>query len=805
MGGVDASSQVVDVAEPPPTPALRFASARPSQPQAGGGWRADIVSDRRRGRSMTRADPPTSRARHLRREATPQERRLWTALRQVEWPSGGHFRRQVPIGPYYADFAHHGLKIVVELDGGQHSTDEGVGRDERRTAALEAAGYRVLRFWNAEVMDNFDGVVETIYAHALESPPTPARAPRDSALPTASGGRGGVDRRVLLGAAAFLGVASALPREARAQEKEAHGLSIFGDLKYGPAFPHFDYVRPDAPKGGAVSLQITSSTGNQTWDTFNTLNIHVLKGDGAAGMTSTFDSLMVRALDEPDAMYGLVARAVRVSQDGRSYRFSLRPEARFHDGSRLTAHDVAFTIGLLKEKGHPNFSQALRLVEAAVAEADDVVRIDFARDRARDLPLYVAGLPIFSKAYWSGREFEAATLESPLGSGPYRVARFESGRFIAFERVKDYWAAKLPVNVGQANFDEIRYEYYRDRQVAFEAFKAGNFTYREEFTARIWATGYDFPAVRDGRIKREELEDGTPSGMQGWFFNLRRKKFADPRIREAISLAFDFEATNRNVMYGAYLRTASYFENSPFRAQGKPGPEELALLDPLRGKVPDEVFGEPYVPPKSDGSGQDRTLLRRANTMLTEAGCKREGSVLKLPSGEALTFEFLDYDSILQPHTLPFIANLGLLGIQATTRIVDASQYQRRIEAFDFDLAIRRYSHSATPGESLRLIFGSRTANVGGSPNLAGFSDPAIDALVEKIVSAPTRPELTAACRALDRVLRAGLYWVPMWYRGKHPLAYWDMYGYPPPPRYGLPMPAAWWWDADKARRIGRQ
>lgn len=613
-----------------------------------------------------------------------------------------------------------------------------------------------------------------------------------------------LNRRALLGAAAFLGVASAVPRAARAQTSESHGMSIFGDLKYGPDFAHFDYVRPDAPKGGSISLQISSSIGNQTWDTFNTLNIHVLKGDGAAGMTSIFDSLMVRALDEPDAMYGLVARSVRATPDGRIYRFRLRPEARFHDGSPLRAEDVAFTIGLLKEKGHPAISQALRLVEGASAEAEDVVRVDFAADRARDLPLYVASLPIFSKAYWSGREFEAATLESPLGSGPYRVSRFESGRFIAFERVRDYWAAKLPVNVGQNNFDEVRYEYFRDRQVAFEAFKAGAFTYREEFTARIWATGYDFPAVREGRIKREELPDGTPSGMQGWFFNLRRKKFADPHIREAIGLAFDFEATNRNVMYGAYQRTASYFENSPFKAEGRPGAEELALLEPLRGKVPEEVFKEPFVPPKSDGSGHDRLLLRHANTLLKEAGCTREGSVLKLPSGEALTIEFLDFDPVLQPHTLPFIANLGLLGIQATSRIVDASQYQRRIEAFDFDLAIRRYSHAATPGEGLRLIFGSRTANVGGSPNLAGFSDPAIDALVEKIVAAPTRPELIVACRALDRVLRAGRYWVPMWYKGKHSLAYWDMYGYPPPPPYGLPVPAAWWHDAEKARRIGR-
>lgn len=613
-----------------------------------------------------------------------------------------------------------------------------------------------------------------------------------------------IDRRALMLGAAALGVATAIPRRAYAQEAESHGLSIFGDLKYPPAFPHFDYVRPDAPKGGAMALQISSLVGNQTFDTFNTLNVFVLKGDGAAGMSGTFDSLMMRALDEPDAMYGLVARAVRASADGRTYRFVLRPEARFHDGSRLTAQDVAFTIGLLKEKGHPAFSQALRFVEGAVAEGDDLVRVDFAPERSRDLPLFVAGLPILSKAYWASRDFEASTLDAPLGSGPYRVGRFESGRYVAFERVKDYWAAGLPVNVGRNNLDEVRYEYFRDRQVAFEAFKAGVFTWREEFTARIWATGYDVPAVRDGRIKRDELPDGTPSGMQGWFFNLRRKKFADARVREAIGLCFDFEATNRNVMYGAYRRTASYFENSPLKAEGKPSPEELALLEPLRGKVPDAVFGEPYSPPTSDGSGQDRALLRQANTLLLEAGCKRDGQMLRLPSGEPLTLEFLDYDPILQPHTLPFVANLGRLGIQATIRTVDASQYQRRTEEFDFDLTVRRYSHSATPGEPLRQVFGSRAAGVRGSVNIAGFSDPAIDSLVETILAAENRPALTTACRALDRVLRAGRYWVPMWNKGSHTLAYWDMYAHPPAPPYGLGAPETWWWDADKARRIGR-
>ncbi|WP_425359628.1 extracellular solute-binding protein [Enterovirga rhinocerotis] len=619
-----------------------------------------------------------------------------------------------------------------------------------------------------------------------------------------SNGPAHLHRRAVLAGLAALGVSTAIPSRARAQEAESHGLSSFGDLTYPADFRHFGYVRPDAPKGGSFSFQIASLTGNQNFDTFNTLNVYVLKGDGAAGMPLTFDSLMVRALDETDAMYGLVARSVRADAERRVFRFRLRPEARFHDGSRLTARDVAFTVNLLREKGHPTLSQALRYVAGAEAEAEDVVRIDFAPERARDLPLLVAGLPIFSEAYWKTRDFEASTLEAPLGSGPYRVGRFEAGRFIAFERVKDYWAADLPVNVGQNNFDELRYEYFRDRQVAFEAFKGGVFTFREEFTARIWATGYDFPAAKDGRVTRETVQDRTPSGMQGWFFNQRRPKFADPRIREAIGLAFDFEAINRTIMYGAYARTASFFENSPYRAEGKPTPEELALLEPLRGKVPDEVFGEPFSPPKSDGSGQDRALLRRANTLLTEAGCKREGSVLKLPSGEPLAFEFLDFQQALQPHTLPFIANLGLLGIQATSRVVDAAQYQRRTEDFDFDVTTRRYSHAATPGESLRQVFGSRAAATRGSPNIAGISDPAIDTLIDAAVSAKSRPDLVAACRALDRVLRAGRNWVPMWYKASHTIAYWDMFGHPETPPYGLAAPETWWHDSDKARRIGR-
>ena len=581
------------------------------------------------------------------------------------------------------------------------------------------------------------GEGEGAYPGALYSkaPPHPDGCRRLGLSPRAGRGNALTRRAFLVNAAAFAGACALRPRllQAAEGETESHGLSIFGDLKYGPDFTHFAYVNPSAPKGGSLSQQIASTTGNQNFDTFNTLNIFVLKGDGAAGMPLTFDGLMARALDEPDSLYGLVAQKVRWSADGLTYRFLLRPEARFHDGSRLTARDAAFSFMLLKEKGHPRLSQAIRFMAAAEAEGDEVVKITFARERSRDLPLVVAGLPIFSQAFYGTRNFEEATLEPPLGSGPYKAGRFEAGRFIEFDRVPDYWAKDLPVNVGQNNFERIRYEYFRDRQVAFEAFKAGAFTFREEFTSRTWATGYDFPALNEGRVKRETLPDETPSGMQGWFFNLRRDKFKDPRVREAIGLAFDFAWVNQNIMFGAYERTVSYFENSDMKAEGRPSAEELALLEPFRGKVPDDVFGEPYAPPKSDGSGQDRTLLRQASELLRAAGCKREGNVLKLPSGEPLTIEFLDFQTSLQPHTQPFIKNLALLGIQATPRVVDAAQYQRRTDDFDFDMTTRRYANAPTPGEALRQVFGSQAAATKGSPNIAGIADPVVDALLETI------------------------------------------------------------------------
>ncbi len=627
-----------------------------------------------------------------------------------------------------------------------------------------------------------------------------------------SGGRPGlpVDRRTLLRAGTFIGAAAAMPtilarHAAAADPGWSHGLSTFGELKYPADAKRFDYVDPDAPKAGAVLLQISSTTGNQAFDTFNTLNIYVLKGDGAAGMGATFDSLMARALDEPDALYGLLAEAVKAGADGLSHTWRLRPEARFHDGSPVTADDVAFSLMLLKEKGHPTYAQLLRQVAGAEALDPRTVTVRYEKGRSRDLPLAVASMPVFSKAYYTAKSFQEATLEPPLGSGPYKVSRFEQGRFVEFARVPDYWGRALPVAVGTNNFERVRYEYFRDRQVALEGFKAGVITFREEFTSRDWANSYDFPAVKDGRVKRDTIPDQTPSGTQGWYFNTRREQFSDRRIRDALGLLFDFEWTNTNIMFGSYVRTASFFENSEMKAVGAPSPEELKLLEPFRGKVPDEVFGEPVPPPKADGSGQDRAMLRRADALLREAGCKRDGNVLRLPSGKPFEIEFLDSNGALQPHTGSLLKNLKLVGIEARYRIVDPAQYQRRVDSYDFDIITRRTSMGSTPGEGLRVMFGSQSAKIDGSSNIAGIQDPAVDAMIEAALAADTRTELTVACRALDRVLRAGRYWIPMWYKAEHWLAYWDMFGRPATkPRYDRGAPGTWWYDEAKAKRIGK-
>ena len=385
------------------------------------------------------------------------------------------------------------------------------------------------------------------------------------------------------------------------------------------------------------------------------------------------------------------------------------------------------------------------------------------------------------------------------------MGRLSAGRFIEYERVKDWWGADLPVARGQSNFDVLRFEYYRDRDVAFEGFTGKSYLFREEFTSRTWATRYDFPAIQDGRVKREVLPNDTPSGAQGWFINTRRDKFKDRSLREALIHAFDFEWTNKNLMYSSYERTHSVFQNSDLMAKGKPSAEEVALLEPYRGKVPDEVFGEPFVPPVSDGSGQDRLLLRKATQLLQEAGLVIKDGKRMNARGEPFTIEFLLDEPAAQPIHMPYIKNLAALGIEATVRLVDPVQYRSRVEDFDFDLTVQRFGFSTTPGDSLRTFFSSQAATLKGSQNLAGIADPAVDAIIGRIIGAETRPQLVIACRALDRLIRAGRYWVPHWYKASHWVAYWDAFSRPADkPRYARGAPETWWHDKAKAAKIER-
>ena len=619
-------------------------------------------------------------------------------------------------------------------------------------------------------------------------------------------------RRRVLEAAAGAAVAgvtrdavssAAASSAAAADAIETHGLSAFGDLAYPVDFQHFRYVDPKAPKGGVFSQIGPNQLYNQNFLTFNSLNSFILKGDAAQGMELTFATLLAPSGDEPDAMYGLAADKVRRSADGLTCTFFIRPEARFHDGSPLTAHDVEYSLTILKAQGHPLITQLLRDMLGAKADDDRSVTVTFAPKRARDVPLFVAGLPIFSRAYYAKRKFDESTLDPPLGSGAYRVGRFDAGRYIEYDRVKDWWGADLPVSRGQNNFDTLRFEYYRDREVGFEGFTAKSYLFREEFTSRTWKTRYNFPAARDGRVKTDTIPDDTPSGAQGWFINTRRKKFADRRLREGLNNAFDFEWTNKTIMYGCYERTISVFQNSDMMAKGKPSAAELKLLEPLRGRVADEVFGEPYVPPVTDGSGNDRAILRKAVDLLAAAGCAVKDGKRVLPSGEPITIEFLLNEPTFEPHHLALIKNLATLGIVANIRLVDPVQYRARLDDFDFDITVERLSFSATPGDSLRSYFSSQAAALNGSNNLAGIADPVVDGLIESVIAADNRPALVTACRALDRVIRAGRYWIPQWYKATHWIAYWDVFDRPPAqPRYFRGIPDTWWYDPAKAAKL---
>ena len=616
-------------------------------------------------------------------------------------------------------------------------------------------------------------------------------------------------RRDFLALAGAAIAAPLLPKDALAAlatETPLHGISPFGDLKYGPEFQKFDYANPEAPTGGTFNFSVPNWLFNQSAQTFNTLNSFVPRGDAPPRMEMCFDSLFAGTLDEPASSYGLLAETVVISEDRNSFTFQMRPEARFHDGSPLTAHDAAFSYMLLKDKGHPSLMLPLSEMVEAVAEDDQTFRLTFSGQQSSLTLFSVVGYPILSKASLADQPFDASQLKPLLGSGPYKVGRFAAGQYIEYERVEDYWGRDLPVNRGSYHFDRIRIEFFRDRQAGFEAFKKGDIHFRQEFTSRVWAMDYDFPAIRDGKVAKREFPGELRPSMQAWALNQRRERFKDPRVRRAIGICFDFEWTNRNLFYDAYARSNSTFERSEYKAEGSPSPDELALLEPFRDQLPEEVFGDVFVYPVSDGTGRNRNALRQARQMLTDAGWRPRGNLLANEAGERLTLEFLTQDEGLVRVTTPFMENLRAIGVDASIRMVDAAQYHARQRDFDFDAVLMALSFGALPSaDSLRNIFHSRSADLPSARNLSGTKDPVIDALVEMTGRAESQEELTVILRALDRVLRARADWIPSYHSANHKAAYWDMFGFrEPKPDYGFPVEMLWWYDAEKAKAIGK-
>jgi microcin C transport system substrate-binding protein len=595
-------------------------------------------------------------------------------------------------------------------------------------------------------------------------------------------------------------VAFGLPSTASAQDAPiSHGLAIYGDLGYPADFTHFKYVNPDAPKGGRFRQGIAEST-------FDSFNAFIIKGNPAAGIGLLYDTLMTNAADEPFSEYGLLAKTVQTPADRSWVQFELRPEARWHDGKPVTADDVVWSFQTLLAKGAPNYRFYYASVDQVEKTGERSVKFTFKPGTNRELPLILGQLPVLPKHYWETRNFEATTLEPPLGSGPYRVGKFEAGRYLEMERVPDYWGKDIPVNKGRWNFDVQRFEYYRDATVALEAFKGGNYDFRLESSAKEWATSYDIPAVKDGRIIKEAVPNKRPTGMQCFAMNIRRPLFQDRRVREAIILAFDFEWSNKTLFYSQYKRTESYFENSDLASEGLPGPDELAILEPLRGKIPEEVFTKAYEAPKTDGSGNNRENLRRAAELLKQAGwTPQAGKMMK--DGKPLSFEFLLNSALFERIALPYAKSLEKIGVTVNVRTVDTSQYRRRTDLFDYDMIVAGFAESESPGNEQRDYWASESAKRDGSRNAIGIADPAIDGLVEELIAAPDRKSLITRTRALDRVLLWHQYVVPNWYIDSDRIAYWDKFGRPSVvPKDGVPSQLdAWWIDAERAAALEKR
>ncbi len=566
-----------------------------------------------------------------------------------------------------------------------------------------------------------------------------------------------------------------------------HGLAMHGAPKYGADFAHLDYVNPDAPKGGILRLAATG--------TFDSLNPWVIKGSAAAGVRDrTYETLMKRIWDEPFSMYGLIAESAEMPSDRAWIEFRLRPEAHFNDGSPITVEDVIFSWEKIRAAGRPNSRATYDRITRVAQTGPRSVRFVFEDNKDRELPLLVAGfLPILSKAYWQDRDFTETTLEPPVTSGPYVIEDVDPGRSITYRGDPNYWGADIPVNVGHNNFDIVKYDYYRDSGVALEAFKAGDYDFRYEFSGPRWATQYDFPAVRDGRVTLDVVDHGIASGLRGFFMNLRRPLFQDRRVRRALLLAFDFEWVNENLLHSAYVRTSSLFDNSDIRPDGPPNGAELALLAPWRGQVPEEVFGPPFVAPATDGSGNDRTNLREATRLFRDAGYKVVDGNLVSADGTPFRFEILLVSQANERIALAYRRNLERLGLEVSVRLVDSAQYQALVEEFDFDVIISRRGVTLSPGNEQHSYWSSQVAQDPGTRNVSGIEDPAIDAMIEATTSAEDRDALIAATRALDRILMWNYYVIPLYHRSGFPTAVWETVARPDVvPVYGAVLETFW-------------
>jgi microcin C transport system substrate-binding protein len=594
----------------------------------------------------------------------------------------------------------------------------------------------------------------------------------------------------------FLALTLTCPFAHTALAQPAHGVAMHGEPAYPPDFTHFDYVDPNAPRGGSLVMAAIGS--------FDSLNPYIVKGTPAAGLGMVFETLTTQSNDEAFSEYGLLAERIDMPDDRSWVAFELRPQARWHDGQPVTVDDVIFSFDLLKTKGQPFFRAYYANVAQVVPDGERRVKFVFDGTNNRELPLILGQMPVLPKHYWNGREFDRSTLEVPLGSGPYRVKSVDAGRGIAYERVDDYWGVDIPVNKGRNNFEELRYEYYRDPNVALEAFKVGQIDLRLENSSRFWATGYEGPALARGLITRLEIPTEGGNGMQAFVFNTRRPQFADPRVRQALGYAFDFEWTNKNLFFGQYARTASYFSNSELAADGLPGPDELALLEPFRDRLPKEVFERAYAPPVTDGSGNNRDNLREAVALFKEAGYEvRGGKLVNTATGEPLAFELmLDSGGLFERIVGPFAKGLERLGVAVTLRTVDDAQYEARLENFDFDMMVATFGQSLSPGNEQRDFWGSAAADTPGSRNLIGVKDPVVDELIGRIITAHDREALIAACRALDRVLLWNHYVIPQWHNRVTRMALWDKLRHPSTwPRYGVDL-FAWWVDPAAAQRV---